>query len=224
MKITVEAFAIARDRFGWSRRELVLDDAATVDDCLRLLANEHPGAANVLASSRFAFNDEYVGREALLKDGGTLSVIPPVSGGAPNVVVDGNPIDLDEALAAVRSDSDGAVVVFLGTVRDTNHGFSVTAIEYEAKVPMAVKELGRLIHEARARFAITSGFIRHRIGRVPVGEASVVIAVAAPHRASAYDANAWLLDELKKVAPIWKNEERVIDGRVERVWLGAGGG
>jgi MoaE-MoaD fusion protein len=224
VKVTVEAFAIARERLGWSRRELTVELGATVADCLRALEAEHPAAAKVFASSRFALDDEYVSIDVPLREKAVLSIIPPVSGGAPNVVIAPDPIVLDEAFDAVRANGDGAVVFFLGTVRDTNQGIEVTAIDYEAKTLMAVKELERLIREAVDRFAITAAFIRHRTGRVPVGEASVVIAVASPHRKNAYDANAWLLDELKKVAPIWKHEERMNGGRVERVWLGEGGG
>jgi molybdopterin synthase catalytic subunit len=178
----------------------------------------------VLAASRFALDESYVDRSSALHEGAVLSIIPPVSGGGFSSIVDANPINLDEALAAVSSGRDGAVVFFLGTVRDSNAGHCVTAIDYESKVSMAVRELDRLIEEAVTKFPISSAFIRHRTGRVPVGEASVVIAVAAPHRSAAYEANAWLLDQLKKVAPIWKHEERLIDGTIERVWLGAGGG
>lgn len=161
-------------------------------------------------------NGEYAEKDALVEAGATLSVIPPVSGGAPRVVISSDVIDVAFACRQVQAPAAGAVVAFVGTVRNVNEGVPVVAIVYEAKIDMAVRELERLIDQAN----VIGAFIQHRVGRVEAGEASVVIAVSSAHRAQAYAANAWLLDELKKVAPIWKHEERT-DGKV---WLGQGGG
>lgn len=229
MKVELEAFAAARQKLGFPRIMLDLPDGATIESVVALLAVDHPAAARVLGVSRYALDGEYAERDALLHDGAVLSVIPPVSGGAPlggppRAIVSTDPISLDEALRAVASPSAGAVVFFVGTVRDRNRNAVVRYIEYESKTDMAARELERLIETARAQFIITEAFIRHRIGKISVGEASVVIAVAAAHRDAAYQANQWMLEELKKNVPIWKNESRFVDGRVEEVWLGMGGG
>lgn len=224
MKIRLEAFALAREKLGWKERAIELENDADLAILAARLAAEHPAAAEALRSCRFAVNDAYAAATALLKDDDLVSIIPPVSGGAPAAAVSPAAIDLREAEAAVRAPRSGAIALFVGTVRDRHEDQAVVAIEYEAKVEMAIMELDRLAGEARRRFAIDAVFIRHRIGRVAAGEAAVVIAVAAERRDPAYAANAWLLAELKRTVPIWKHEERLVDGRVERVWLGQGGG
>jgi len=110
----------------------------------------------------------------------------------------------------------GAVTLFLGTTRDHHEGRAVTRLEYEAYEPMALAELERLEREACERFGVASCRIVHRLGVVPAGEASVAIAVAAEHRARAFDACRWAIDELKRCAPIWK-KERFADGEGEWV-------
>lgn len=224
MKIRIEAFAIAREKLGWQEQTIELADDADLAALAAHLATAHPGAAEVLRSCRFAVNDTYAAAAAPLKGNDLVSIIPPVSGGAPRAVVAPDPVDIREAEAAVRSPGTGAIALFVGTVRDHNDGQTVTAIEYEAKVEMAIMELDRLAATAREKFAIHDAFIRHRIGRVEAGETVVVIAVAAERRGPAYEANAWILDELKKTVPIWKHEERLVDGARVRVWLGEGGG
>ena len=224
MKLRLEAFASAREKLGWNECAIELDDGGNLVTLAARLARDHPAAAEVLCSSRFAVNDTYAAATTALKENDLVSIIPPVSGGAPRAIVSPDPIDIREAEAAIRAPRSGAIALFVGTVRDRHEGQAVIAIEYEAKVEMAITELDRLVGEARRRFAIDEAFIRHRIGRVAAGEAAVVIAVAAERRGPAGEANAWLLDELKKTVPIWKHEERLIEGRIERVWLGQGGG
>ncbi len=224
MKINVEAFAAARQKFGFSKSTIEIVAGGTIESLAALLAKTYPDTQRVLSLSRFALDGEYVERDAILKDGSVVSIIPPVSGGAPRAIISEDPISLDEAFRCVATPAAGAVVFFIGTVRDRNNNAVVRYIEYESKTDMAARELEKLITEARTQFIISDAFIRHRIGRISTGEASVVIAVAAPHRDAAYQANAWLLEELKKNVPIWKNESRFVDGRVEEVWLGMGGG
>lgn len=216
MKVTIETFALAREKLGFSRNEIEMPMGSIVSDVAEVLSAEHPGAVEVLERSRWAMNGEYVGRDAFLDDGAVLSIIPPVSGGVARVVISADPIDVNFACSQVQSLGAGAIVTFAGTVRNTNDGVAVVAITYEAKIEMAIREIERLIDQAD----VIGAFVQHRIGRVEAGEISVVIAVSCAHREQAYKANAWLLDELKKVAPIWKHEER-INGTI---WLGQGGG
>ena len=116
------------------------------------------------------------------------------------------PIDLPRLLAAARRPDCGALAVFLGTTRDHHAGRRVVRLEYEAYEPMARAALERLEREAPERFEVASCAIVHRLGEVPMSEASVAVVVAAAHRGPAFDACRWAMDELKRTAPIWKRE------------------
>jgi len=116
------------------------------------------------------------------------------------------PIVLDELLAAVADPKAGAVVVFIGMTRDNNEGRDVERLEYEAYAGMAEKELEKITGEARARWAIARIAVAHRTGVVPIGMASVVIAVSSAHRGDAFEAARFTIDRLKQVVPIWKKE------------------
>jgi molybdopterin synthase catalytic subunit len=126
-------------------------------------------------------------------------------------------IDLGEMISAVSDVSAGAIATFLGTTRATNRGRNVLRLEYEAYVEMAESELARIGEEAGKRWQITRVAIAHRVGIVPLGEASVAIAVSAPHRAEAIAACHFAIDRLKEVAPIWKKEH--FEGG--EVWIGS---
>ena len=128
------------------------------------------------------------------------------------------PIVLDELIATVRRAGDGAVATFLGTVRDASRGRRVLYLEYEAYGGMAEREMERIVADARARFEISDVAIVHRTGRLEIGEASVAIAVAAPHRAAALEATRFVIDTLKRTVPIWKRE--YFEGG--SVWVGEG--
>lgn len=123
------------------------------------------------------------------------------------------PIDAAAIAAAARADGDGAVALFLGTVRDMNAGHRVLFMEYEAYAGMAEREMERIAAEAVATFGVTRVDIVHRVGRLEIGEASVAVAVAAPHRAAAMDACRFAIDALKASVPVWKREHRK-DGAV----------
>lgn len=132
------------------------------------------------------------------------------------VAVVSRPLDPSALLAEVASVANGASIVFVGTVRDVTEGRAVSGIEYTAYEAMAVRELEAIVTEAVSRFATEHIVVEHRVGRLELGEASVVIAVAHPHRAPAYDASRFVIEELKRRVPIWKREEYV-DGT--REWV-----
>jgi molybdopterin synthase catalytic subunit len=132
------------------------------------------------------------------------------------VAVVGTPLDPAALLAEVASVANGASIVFVGTVRDMNEGRAVTGMEYTAYEGMAVRELETIVAEAGLRFDTDDIVVEHRVGRLELGEASVVIAVAHAHRAEAYDASRFVIEELKRRVPIWKREEYV-DGT--REWV-----
>ena len=126
------------------------------------------------------------------------------------------PIDATALLARVARPSNGAVLLFLGVVRDVNDGRAVSGIEYSAYESMAARELADIAREAAQRFGVTDIAVEHRLGELALQEASVGIAVAHQHRAEAYEASRWILEEVKRRVPIWKREHYV-DGM--REWV-----
>jgi len=126
------------------------------------------------------------------------------------------PISTDAVLDAVRSPAAGAVVLFLGTVREITEGRRTESLEYECYEEMARKKLVELETEARRRWPLVEAAIVHRLGHLPLGEISVAIAVSSPHRHAAFEAGRWLIDRIKEVVPIWK-KENYADGSDEWV-------
>jgi molybdopterin synthase catalytic subunit len=116
------------------------------------------------------------------------------------------PIDASALVASVSRPSNGAVLLFIGVVRDVNDGREVSGIEYSAYEPMAARELADIATEAADRFGMTEVAVEHRLGQLALEEASVGIAVAHPHRAEAYEASRWIIEEIKRRVPIWKRE------------------
>jgi len=130
------------------------------------------------------------------------------------------PIDSAALIAEVASVTNGATLLFVGTVRETNDGRNVSGMDYTAYRSMAERELADIVREASSRFETSDVAVEHRLGTLGLGEASVAIAVAHPHRGKAYDASRYIIEELKKRVPIWKLEHYV-DGT--REWVAADG-
>ena len=208
MTVRVRLFAGLRERAGWSEREL---EAATVADVWPQL-----GLGDEPEGLLYAVNLEYADRSRELADGDEVGVIPPVSGGAFRLV-DG-PIDVAAVIGEVEDDGAGGIASFVGTVRNRSRGRTVLYLEYEAYGGMAEKVMAELAADLRERHALTEVAITHRVGRVEIGEPSVVIAVSAPHRAAALAACKEAIDTLKESVPLWKKE--VYEGGEE--WLGRG--
>lgn len=206
--MTVRLFAGLRERAGWSRREV---DAATVADVWPAL-----GLGDEPAGLLYAVNREYAERDRALAPGDEVALIPPVSGGA--FLLSDEPLSLDRVVDEVRSDDAGAIATFTGTTRVHSRGRSVTHLDYEAYEGMAEKVMQEIADSLRARYELTAVAIHHRIGRVTIGETSVVIAVSAPHRQDALAACRDAIDELKERVPLWKKE--VYEGGEE--WIGRG--
>ena len=206
--VSVRLFAGLRERAGWSQREV---DAATVADVWPALGlgDEPPGLL-------YAVNKEYAARDRALADGDEVALIPPVSGGA--FLLSEQPLSLDRVVDEVRSDQAGAIATFTGTTRVVSRGRTVTHLEYEAYEGMAEQVMAEIAAELLARHELCAVAIHHRVGRVGIGDTSVVIAVSAPHRADALAACKAAIDELKERVPLWKKE--VYDGGEE--WIGKG--
>ncbi len=206
--MTVRLFAGLRERAGWSRREV---DAATVADVWAALelGDEPSGLL-------YAVNKEYADRERALAPGDEVALIPPVSGGA--FLLSEEPLSLDRIVDEVRSDDAGAIATFTGTTRVHSRGRTVTHLDYEAYEGMAEQVMEVIADGLRAKYELTAIAIHHRIGRVSIGETSVLIAVSAPHRQDALAACKDAIDELKERVPLWKKE--VYEGGEE--WVGRG--
>ena len=192
--VRVRLFAGLRERAGRSELELELPDDACVGEALAAVADLTAGVPVVMAVNR-----EYADEGDRLSPGDELALIPPVSGGAG--VVSEEALDLGALAARVRDPRAGAVVTFSGVTRE------VEALDYEAYAEMAAAEMSRIVAAAIARHGLCAAAAEHRVGRVALGEASVIVAASAPHRAEAFAGAREIIDEIKARAPIWKREE-----------------
>ena len=208
MTVHVRLFAGLRERAGWSRREI---DARTVADVWPAL-----GLGDEPEGLLYAVNREYAERDRELRDGDEVALIPPVSGGAFRVTEE--PLSLEAVVAEVADERAGGIATFTGTVRRQSRGREVTHLEYEAYAEMAEDVMEKLAAELQERHELCAVAIHHRVGRLEIGEASVVIAVSAPHRQAALDACREAIDTLKETVPLWKKE--VYEGGEE--WIGRG--
>ncbi|MCW3021980.1 MAG: molybdopterin converting factor, subunit 1, partial [Conexibacter sp.] len=188
MKVSVRLFAGLRERAGSDRLELELPEGARVADALAQVKHLAPGVSLVLAVNR-----QYADPDVVLSAGDELAVVPPVSGGA---VLDG-PLSVEVVAARVADPRAGAVVTFSGTTRD------VAFLDYEAYAEMAGEQIERIVAEAVQRHGLCAGAADHRVGRVALGEASVVVAASAPHRAEAFAGAREIIDRIKAEAPVW---------------------
>jgi molybdopterin synthase catalytic subunit len=206
--VVVRLFAGVRERAGWSRGEL---EAATVADVWPALGlgDEPPGLL-------YAVNREYADRDRELQDGDEVALIPPVSGGAFRLTAE--PLSPEAVAAEVADERAGGVATFTGTVRRQSRGREVTRLEYEAYAEMAEEVMAGLAHELEERYELCAVAIHHRVGVLGIGEASVVVAVSAPHRQDALAACKDAIDTLKETVPLWKKE--VYEGGEE--WIGRG--
>jgi molybdopterin converting factor subunit 1 len=202
--LTILYFAAAREAAGTARENLEAAPA-TVSELRRLLAGRHPGLEPVLALCRIALDQELAVDGDAVPPGAEVAVIPPVSGGAPVFRVVDRPLDLAEVVAAVAGPGRGGVVTFTGTVRAESRGKRVVRLEYEAYRPMAERTLAEIGRAVEAEYGAAVAVI-HRVGTLDPGEAAVVVAAAAAHRAPAFQACQAVIDRLKKDAPIWKRE------------------
>jgi molybdopterin synthase catalytic subunit/molybdopterin converting factor small subunit len=211
MRVVVKLFAGLRERAGTGERVLELPDGARTGDVWPQL-----GLGTEPAGLLYAVNREYAEPGSALDDGDEVALIPPVSGGA--FLLTEEPLSLEAAFDEVRDDGAGAVATFTGTVRRESRGRTVHYLEYEAYDEMAVGVMEQLAAELRERYDVHAIAMHHRVGRVEIGEASVVIAVSAPHRQDALAACKDAIDQLKDTVPVWKKE--VYEGGEE--WIGRG--
>lgn len=200
-------FASLQELMG-PERLLEVPPGSTVKDLLDQLEQQEPRLAPMRRYFRVALDLQMAPSEdAPLEGVSEVALIPPVSGGGgPYLRLGAEPIVVDEVLAAVRRPDCGAVVLFLGTVRDCFQGQPVEYIDYQSYPAMALKEMGELAQEAEQRLEDGEVALWHRDGRVAAGDISVAVAVSSRHRKQAFEVGQWLIDTLKARVPLWKKE------------------
>jgi molybdopterin synthase catalytic subunit/molybdopterin converting factor small subunit len=210
--IVVKLFAMLKDKAGTGELT-VPGNPETVSDLLRVIAKGYPALSFVLSHGGIliSVNHEFVKKDALIKDGDEVALMPPFSGGSDarkKVRIQAAPFSLDQETEQLKQSSTaiGAVVTFLGTTRDISQGRRVVELEFEHYPGMADKKLTEIRKRAIEDFGVIDVAIIHRIGTIPVGENIVLIAVASGHRDEAFKACRFCIDELKRITPIWKKE------------------
>ncbi len=221
MRVTIRFFATLRDRVGVDRAEVELADGATVATLLKYLGETYPKLAPALGTSIVAVNHDYAFAENPLSEGDEVGLFPPVSGGSgvdggegwPEVfAITAEPLDIDAIVNAISLPQTGAVCVFTGMVRGitrTSEGrLDTDYLRYEAYQPMAEKKLRQVAREIRERYPLVQGIaLVQRIGRLDVGEVTVLVACAGGHRHDGiFEAARYGIDRLKEIVPVWKQE------------------
>ncbi|HZT09274.1 MAG TPA: molybdenum cofactor biosynthesis protein MoaE [Chloroflexota bacterium] len=209
--LSVRLFASIREVVGANTLQIELPENATVDMLTRAIQARYPQLRE-LPGARVSVNFEYVDANHPIRPNDELAVIPPVSGGSGHFEITRDELTADGIASLVGSPDCGAVTVFLGTARRISRGREVEYLEYEAYPEMAIRKLEQIAEEIRERWGTSRIAVRHRVGRVDLGEASVAIAVATEHRAEGFAACQYAIDRLKEIVPIWKKE----------VWVGGG--
>lgn len=219
MQVEVLFFAAARERAGRGEETIELPAGATLTTLRQALVERHPRLDPLWAHLRLAVDEAFV-RDAQtpLADGAVVALIPPVSGGSPMVALSHAPLDPRAVEALVAGPDRGAVVTFIGTVRDHTGDTAVTRLEYEAYESMALKVLAGIRDEARQKWPALRVAVHHRLGVLSIGEIAVVVAVSGAHRADTFTACSFVIERLKEDVPIFKREVRG-DGSV---WVGLG--
>jgi molybdopterin synthase catalytic subunit len=215
MRVRVLFFGMLKDLSGKSGDLLELPEDASVRDLLAHYASQIPQLKESLPSLAVSVNQEYGDPRTKLKDGDEIALLPPVSGGSSepagqfqprHAETTREPIDTQGVLASIKRGEDGAAIVFEGIVRNQTRGRRTLYLDYEAYEEMALREMESLAAQALEKFQIRDVALVHRLGRLQIGETSVLIAVASAHRAATFEACRWLIDTLKRTVPIWKKE------------------
>ncbi len=211
MHVRVLFFGILKDIVGRANDSLALPDDATVSDLLAHYQRDFPRLGNYANSLAVSINQEYAPRNSALHQNDEVGLLPPVSGGSgkgdePLVRIVHDRIVPHDIVPALERPEDGAIVIFDGIVRNHSRGRTTLYLFYEAYEEMALAHMRALARDAMSRFSIRNVALVHRLGRLEIGESSVLIAVCSAHRGAAFEACRWMIDTLKKTVPIWKKE------------------
>jgi MoaE-MoaD fusion protein len=216
-----------KDLFGHAGESIELPSGALVRDVVAHYQLQLPQTAQWMSSLAIAVNQRYASLDTELHSGDEVALLPPVSGGSSGTAASELPgdkiktrvqivrdiIDANKTVSDLKRGEDGAVVVFEGTVRNQTRRRETLYLDYEAYEPMALQEMQSLAAQALDKFQVRNVALVHRLGRLEIGETSVLIVVASAHRAAAFEACRWLIDTLKRTVPIWK-KEHFADGAV----------
>lgn len=208
MKVSIQLFAGLVDLFGTS--VLIIDieqESISIEQLKQQITTAYPEASSQLTTCFFAKNQAYAGDQEMVTAADELALIPPVSGGQPTMYeITHNTIDTAAVASKVNHPNHGASLAFIGTTREMTYGQRTVLLEYEAYIPMALKTMETIGEEIENQWPGTLCAITHRLGKVAIAEASVVIAVSSPHRAHCYEASRYAIERLKQIVPIWKKE------------------
>ena len=210
MQVTVRLFGSLREAADAKELAIELPDGSRVGDLRERMAARLPLLEQLGERIAVSVNLELADPAQALRDGDEVAFLPPVSGGAGDgpkaCTISDRPLVESEVVARVDASDAGGVVTFVGNVRDHARGRAIRYLEYEAYPEMAEREMQKIADEAALRWPGTRVAIAHRTGHLEIGEAAVVIAAAAPHRAEAFEACRFAIDTLKRTVPIWKKE------------------
>jgi molybdopterin synthase catalytic subunit len=222
VKVRVRLFGALAERAGAGEDVIDVGDGATARHVVEVIRIRHPEAAGLLGQVSLAVNLETVTPDHALAEDDEVALLPPVAGGDARVYVgirEGSP-SLDEALKAVAAPDAGGTVAFLGTVRDHSEDLDrVDRLEYSAYREMAEKVLREVAAEATRRWPLTGVAVLHGVGDLSIGDHTVVVACSSAHRGEAFEACRFVIDEVKRRAPIWKKEV----GPAGERWIGLDG-
>jgi molybdopterin synthase catalytic subunit len=214
MRIRVLLFGQLKDIIGRQEDLLELGPGANLSAVIAHYAQRFPVFQGLTGSIACSINQEYAPVSAVLQEGDEVGLLPPVSGGktkaeelrSEHCAIVREPIELGEIKKGLEHPEDGAAILFAGVVRNNTRGRRTLYLDYEAYESMALHEMQKLAQAAFERFKVRDVRIVHRLGRLAIGETSVLIGVASAHRVAAFEACRWLIDTLKKTVPIWKKE------------------
>lgn len=212
MRVQILFFGMLKELAGRASDTVDLAEGACVADILRHYESQIPRLKDALSSLALAVNQQYAGPDTKLNSGDEVALLPPVSGGtaeqsgSQRATIVSEVIDTQQVVSALKRGEDGAALFFEGVVRNQTRGRKTLYLEYEAYEEMALAQLEKLAAEALEKFKVRDVKIVHRLGRLEIGETSVLIVVASSHRAAAFEACRWLIDTLKRTVPIWKKE------------------
>jgi MoaE-MoaD fusion protein len=214
MRVKVLLFGQLKDIIGRQEEWLELEQGANLSAVLSHYAGQYPKFKGLNSSIACSINQEYAQSSAVLKEADEIGLLPPVSGGksatqelrSEHCAIVREPIDLSAIKKKLQHPEDGAALLFDGVVRNNTRGRRTLYLDYEAYESMALNEMERLAQAALEKFKIRKVCLVHRLGKLEIGETSVLIGVSSAHRAAAFEACRWLIDTLKKTVPIWKKE------------------
>jgi len=218
MRIRVLLFGQLKDIVGRQEESLDVQPGTSLSDLMARYSEQFPKFKPIAGSIACSVNREYAQGSSVLHEGDEVGFLPPVSGGSPatpevqeelqseHCAIVRQKIDSQKIADGLKAGEDGATVIFEGIVRNNTRGRPTLYLDYEAYDAMALQEMEKLAQQALEKFTVRNVRLVHRLGRLQIGETSVLVVVASAHRGQGFEACRWLIDTLKKTVPIWKKE------------------